>query len=194
MRFIFILQSYYGTGRKILSPINGSPDIFFSGTERLKYTSFSITVISGFVTVVLLTITCIFALKVVMANDNHFTVGNVQIGSIVASVLNAIQIQVFNWIYSDYALWLNRIENHRTDTDYENSLIAKTFIFQFVNSFASLFYIGFLKPFIPATDPCIGGCMNELRAQLGTIFIMQLFVGNMTAVGIPGIQAYIKQR
>ena len=32
--------------------------------------------------------------------------------------------------------------------------------------------------------------MNELRTQLGTIFIMQLIVGNFTEVGIPAIRAY----
>lgn len=36
-------------------------------------------------------------------------------------------------------------ENHRTDTAYEDNLIAKTFMFQFVNSYASLVYIAFIK-------------------------------------------------
>ena len=36
-------------------------------------------------------------------------------------------------------------ENHRTDTEYEDNLIAKTFMFQFVNSYASLIYIAFIK-------------------------------------------------
>jgi hypothetical protein len=40
---------------------------------------------------------------------------------------------------------LNQWENHRTDTDYENHLILKTFLFQFVNSYASFFYIAFVK-------------------------------------------------
>lgn len=39
-------------------------------------------------------------------------------------------------------------ENHRTDTEYEDNLIAKTFMFQFVNSYASLVYIAFIKEHI----------------------------------------------
>lgn len=40
---------------------------------------------------------------------------------------------------------LHSQENHRTDTAYEDNLIAKTFMFQFVNSYASLAYIAFIK-------------------------------------------------
>ena len=43
----------------------------------------------------------------------------------------------------------------RTDTEYEDALIGKTFVFMFVNSFAALFYIAFVKPFL-IIDPCLG--------------------------------------
>ena len=42
-----------------------------------------------------------------------------------------------------------------TDTEYEDALIGKTFVFMFVNSFAALFYIAFVKPFL-IVDPCLG--------------------------------------
>lgn len=35
--------------------------------------------------------------------------------------------------------------NHRTATAFEDALIVKTFCFQFVNSYCSLFYIAFFK-------------------------------------------------
>ena len=40
---------------------------------------------------------------------------------------------------------LNDWENHRTASAYENSLILKSFGFQFVNSYVSFFYIAFFK-------------------------------------------------
>lgn len=40
---------------------------------------------------------------------------------------------------------LNDWENHRTATDYTDQLIFKTFAFQFINSYMSLFYIAFIK-------------------------------------------------
>lgn len=36
-------------------------------------------------------------------------------------------------------------ENHRTQTAFENNLIVKIFLFYFVNSYTSLYYIAFFK-------------------------------------------------
>jgi hypothetical protein len=38
-------------------------------------------------------------------------------------------------------------ENYRTQTEYDDSLISKVFLFQFVNSYTPLFYIAFFKRF-----------------------------------------------
>lgn len=43
---------------------------------------------------------------------------------------------------------LSERENHRTDTQYEDSMIAKIFIFQFVNSYASFFYLAFIAQYV----------------------------------------------
>ena len=37
------------------------------------------------------------------------------------------------------------IENHQTRTQYDDALVLKLFGFQFVNSYASLFYIAFFR-------------------------------------------------
>lgn len=49
---------------------------------------------------------------------------------LVASLANSLQIQVFNFFYSQLADYLTERENHRTDTEFEDSMIAKTFLFQ----------------------------------------------------------------
>ena len=36
-------------------------------------------------------------------------------------------------------------EMHRTQTEYEDSLTFKVFVFQFVNFYSSIFYIAFFK-------------------------------------------------
>ena len=36
-------------------------------------------------------------------------------------------------------------EHHRFQSDFDNSLVVKLFAFQFVNSYASLLYIGFIQ-------------------------------------------------
>ena len=35
--------------------------------------------------------------------------------------------------------------HHRTDTEYDDALIAKLYVFMFVNSYASLYFIAFIK-------------------------------------------------
>lgn len=102
---------------------------------------------------------------------------------------------MLNGWFGEVALKLNNKENHRTDTEYEDALIAKTFSFQFVNSFASLFYIAFVKPFISDIDACVNlSCMSELQTTLGTIFLMRVTIGNVTELGIPMMETIIKNR
>jgi hypothetical protein len=43
---------------------------------------------------------------------------------------------------------LNQWENHRTDIKYENALIFKVFLFEFVNNFLAMIWIAFLSPYL----------------------------------------------
>lgn len=181
-------------GEKMRSPVTGRPVVYFPREERLWRMAHSSALISGLIIVVIGVIAAIFALRIVMSASKDMTFAGVQLGGIVASILNALQIQIFNQLYGDYAVTLNDYENYRTDTEYEDALIAKTFVFQFVNSFASLFYIAFIKPSMQNIDPCLDSCMAELQTSLGTIFIMQLIVGNLTEVAVPALQMYLNAR
>ena len=72
------------------------------------------------------------------------------------SVANAVTIIVHNAIYTQLAERLPRLkslaekltawENHRTETEFQDSLILKMFLFQFVNSYVSLYLTSFIKP------------------------------------------------
>jgi hypothetical protein len=55
-------------------------------------------------------------------------------GPTLASVVNAGSIMILNYLYGILAVKMNDFENHRTETAYQNALIWKTFLFQFVNS------------------------------------------------------------
>jgi hypothetical protein len=108
--------------------------------------------------------------------------------------LNAVQILVLNTVYRGVAKKLNDLENHRTDREYENHLIVKVFLFQFCNSFASFFYIAFVKRSIEGH--CLPSafskddCLTELRDQLLILFLIRIVVGNTTEVVVP----YLKYR
>jgi len=65
--------------------------------------------------------------------------------SIIGSLLNIAWITIMNIVYGKLAKLFNDLENHRTDTEHEDALITKTFIFQFCNSYGALFYLAFVR-------------------------------------------------
>ncbi|XP_057608402.1 anoctamin-8 isoform X2 [Chionomys nivalis] len=58
-------------------------------------------------------------------------------------VMLALLVSVSAEGYKKLAVWLNDMENYRLESAYERHLIIKVVLFQFVNSYLSLFYIGF---------------------------------------------------
>ncbi|KAG5190771.1 calcium-activated chloride channel-domain-containing protein [Tribonema minus] len=180
-------------GTRSTNPVDGRPIDYFPRSEATKRFVFSATVITALVCVVIAAVASIFLLKeFLVAEPQHdrMQVAGVDLTTIIPSLCNAVQIQIMNAIYGSVAIWLNDLENHRTDTAYEDNLIAKTFMFQFVNSYASLVWIAFIKP----RDKCVDTCMNELATNLGAIFLTRLAVGNLTQVLLPLLKARALQR
>lgn len=58
-------------------------------------------------------------------------------------ILLAIIVSSCDEVYRKIAYWLNDMENYRLQSAYDKHLIIKIVLFQFVNSYLSLFYIGF---------------------------------------------------
>ncbi|XP_033615261.1 anoctamin-8 [Fukomys damarensis] len=58
-------------------------------------------------------------------------------------VVLALLVSVSAEGYKKLAIWLNDMENYRLESAYEKHLVIKVVLFQFVNSYLSLFYIGF---------------------------------------------------
>ncbi|KAL1484399.1 hypothetical protein MTO96_032619 [Rhipicephalus appendiculatus] len=94
--------------------------------------------------------------------------------SFLPKILLAVVIHVLDTVYYRIALWLNDMENYRLDQDYEDQLIIKIAVFQFVNSFLSLFYIAFYLQ-----------DMEQLREQLATLLITRQVLGNIKESVIP---------
>lgn len=141
-------------------------------------------IVATFIVIVVAAVAIIFTLRVYL---EHFTTLGAA-GKSLAGFLNGLQITVLNSVYQMVAIGLTKWENHRTDTEYEDSLVAKLFAFQFVNSYSSLFYIAFLKSnirILGKSQECHPSCMNELGLQLGIVFATQIFVQNSMEIGIP---------
>ncbi|XP_065066302.1 anoctamin-4-like isoform X2 [Rhopilema esculentum] len=128
-----------------------------------------------------------------------------------AACINLLVINILKFVYQRVAVMLTDWENPRTQTDYEDSFTVKMFWFQFVNTYASVFYVAFFKNeyfigspgkykrFGGATafrfEGCSAqGCFLELCVQLIIIMVGQQFIGNVTEIGIPWLMKMLKRR
>ncbi|EZA51402.1 Anoctamin-1 [Ooceraea biroi] len=101
-----------------------------------------------------------------------------------AASINLCCIILFNWLYVWLAEYLTEIELLRTQTEFDDSLTLKIYLLEFVNYYASIFYIAFFKGkfvgypgeynrfFGFRQEECgPGGCLLELCIQLSIIMI-----------------------
>ncbi|XP_018333049.1 anoctamin-1 isoform X2 [Agrilus planipennis] len=117
---------------------------------------------------------------------------------VTAGLINLVCIVILNLIYDKLAVWLTEMELQRSQTEYDNSLTLKIYMFQFVNYYSSIFYIAFLKgKFVgyPAKynkvfgyrqEECNpGGCLMELTIQLAIIMIGNQAINSILELLIP---------
>lgn len=137
-------------GETIKSFINGSPMVYFPQKHQRRRIAQSVSVVATFILLIVAVVAGIYVMRFSLQP---------QIGryaSYLASAVNSVQIQIFNMIYGFFAVLMTSIgilisilfvkqccadrENHRTDTAFQDSMIGKTFLFQFVNSYSSYVY------------------------------------------------------
>jgi len=175
-------------GEWTLSPATGKLEEEFPFWQKIKRMVASQTVVWMLIGVVIAAVVGIFAFKSLLQHSNPDSTAN----AVYVGIVNAVQIQILNVIYGMVATQLNDWENHRTDTEYHNALISKAFLFKFVNSYNSLFYIAFIKG---SNEGCLNNdCLGELQTQLGTIFVSQLVLNNIIEVVKPRISRALKRR
>ena len=80
-----------------------------------------------------------------MCQRYHSGIAASVISSFTGAILNLIGITILNQIYGRVAIKLNDWENYQKETEYQDALTIKFFIFSFVNSYTSIFYIAFFK-------------------------------------------------
>eukprot|EP00656_Telonema_subtile_P015743 TRINITY_DN18283_c0_g1_i4.p1 TRINITY_DN18283_c0_g1~~TRINITY_DN18283_c0_g1_i4.p1 ORF type:complete len:353 (+),score=89.65 TRINITY_DN18283_c0_g1_i4:256-1314(+) len=120
----------------------GESEVRFSKTARqwrhvstYSVVALLVIIVGGFV---ILTV----VLKVYLTEHYLHSV----VSSALVGLINGVTIFVFNRVYSTVAIKLTDFENHQTETAHEDSLIFKTFLFQFMNSYLTLYFIAFIKP------------------------------------------------
>jgi hypothetical protein len=105
------------------------------------------------------------------------------LGTVLVGVANALQIGVLNEAYKMIAHMLTNWENHRTYSEYEQHLTTKTFLFQFINSYSSFFYIAFLKRWTETGVPPVDSILRNYITTNGNVtrdYIIEYFTSNAT--------------
>ncbi len=125
--------------------------------------------------------------------------GDGELAAFGCGIINAVFIALMNVLYVRLATWLNDNENWRTESDYGDALIIKIFTFVFVNSYASLFYIAYVRSdrrlsLLGIADNCElsdtirpvrANCMPELQVQLLSLMLVNSFVSAIREHGMP---------
>ncbi|KAI9008473.1 calcium-activated chloride channel-domain-containing protein [Hyaloraphidium curvatum] len=126
-------------------------------------------------------------------------------GTILPALLSLVSIVVLDGLYKKLVVpWLLQIENWKKESEYENSYIIKVFLFDFVNLYGSLFYIGVVKPWVSLTgvfnrddwkDTCaFNSCMAELMIQLVVIFLARQWLNSLVEWVLPRLKTWWNER
>ena len=168
-------------GELIASPINGQPVTSFPTAKRSARQALAVVVTAGMLALVMGFLGFCFWFK------------NVQ--STAATLINSAGIQLFNLAFGVVAVDLTSLENYRTDTQFEDALITKLFAFQFINSYAPLYYIAFLQEPVFG-DACeYGGCLSDLCVTLAITVGGNIAAIFATSYVVPSFKiAYMKWR
>ena len=160
------------------SPIDGSY-IKYSTENKLLVKSFIWVVILFFIGLVVGSIVGLIFLESYISQyslQSTFSLLNKNFAATVTATALVVCISVLGEAYFMVAIYLNDFENHRTDTEYENSLVLKVSVFYIFNAYTYLTYIAFVKPVLGYS--CVmGSCYEELSNTQLILLSYSLFFG-----------------
>ncbi|KAK7888888.1 hypothetical protein WMY93_024448 [Mugilogobius chulae] len=163
-------------GVKRCSPITGCEEFYYPAWRRRVFR----WLVS--LPVCLLCLCFVFLVMLICFELQEFVMGIKEmprLARFIPKIMLAITVTACDEVYRKIACWLNDMENYRLQSAYEKNLIIKMVLFQFVNSYLSLFYIGFyLKD------------MERLKEMLATLLIIRQFLQNVKEV----LQPYLYER
>ena len=144
----YLRPEYVAVAKKTrVNPVTREQEPYFPvWLKRIRTISAFTFVIIMLLAVLAFIIMCIFYRIFVTAvfNKTSFFEPTI-LASLTAAVMTLIFIIICNFIYDFISLKLTDWEMHRTQEEYDRSLTFKSYIFQFVNFYSSIFYIAFFK-------------------------------------------------
>ncbi|MBN3303003.1 ANO8 protein, partial [Amia calva] len=163
-------------GVKRCSPVTGCEEFYYPPWKRMVFQYLvSLPVCMFCLCFVFLAMLICFELQEFVMGIKELP----RVARFIPKIMLAITVTACDEVYRKIACWLNDMENYRLQSAYEKNLIMKIVLFQFVNSYLSLFYIGFyLKD------------MERLKEMLATLLIIRQFLQNIKEV----LQPYLYER
>jgi anoctamin-10 len=158
-------------GMVLKNPTNGRLEIDFPESKRRPRRLASLMASATAIVVMLGTVLSIFIYKAILTTSGASS-GEL----LIPAVLNSFQMTVFGLLYKHLAEFMTEFENHRTLAEHNSELFKKLTFFYFINYYASLFYIAFVKVTVEGCLEAVSGsdhCGHELALQ-----VLVVFVGN----------------
>lgn len=197
---------FYGT-KETVDPVTKEKDWYYPFTRRAWKILLSSVTMLFMVVIVIISVLGVIVYRVFATVDYCPNLPDSEclfVSTIVSSVLNAVSILILGKIYDLIAVKLTDWENHRTQTQYNDALIIKLFGFQFVNNYASCFYIAFFRGRFDDNglfgrgpsyqDNCEGTCMSQLSFQVMVLMLTKPLPKLFKDIVLPWLFKHFKKR
>ncbi len=207
------VRSEWVAKRVRTSEITGKPERYESKWVRITRRVISrIAIVASFLVLGGVIIGNIWLNAVILQKAN----GNSAIVSSMAlvSTITVLQVLVLGPIYWRYgfisiivriSIFLNDFENYRLNSNYQNALVWKQFLLNFVNCYSLIFFTGLVRPVIDAVAPsfAIFGasetcqqeganvCLNSMITSIAIVFGGTQFASQVWSLAFP---YFIEQR
>ncbi|KAF9923562.1 Anoctamin-7 [Linnemannia zychae] len=185
------------TGTRI-SPVTGKMELYYPRYKQVVSIFTSIFVVLISIAIVICSVGSLMLFNVVMKSDEAgWRAGlNPYVVTVLTALLSLVVIVVLGTVYAKMAQKLTDNENHKRLTQYEDALIMKRFLFDFVNFYSALVYIAFFKDNLgqelelyqgQPKDSCgdDGDCLGELTIQLAIVFVGKQLLNQAQEIAIP---------
>ncbi|XP_071455005.1 anoctamin-7-like [Hetaerina americana] len=189
------------------NPITGVREPSFPSRLRHKRIAAGIGIIFLMMSLVMIFIVAVIIYRVLVSiplfQNATFRAQAQSIANITGACVNLCLIMAMSRVYENLALRLTTWEMHRTQTEFDDNLTFKVFIFQFVNFYSSIFYIAFFKGrfvgypghythilSLRNEDCSAGGCLIELAQQLAVIMVGKQMINNAQEILVPKMKAW----
>eukprot|EP00656_Telonema_subtile_P052022 TRINITY_DN7131_c0_g2_i6.p1 TRINITY_DN7131_c0_g2~~TRINITY_DN7131_c0_g2_i6.p1 ORF type:complete len:394 (+),score=106.97 TRINITY_DN7131_c0_g2_i6:297-1478(+) len=101
----------------------------------------------------------------------------------IAAAVTHIVVLLVNAIIKRAALWATNVENHRTQTEFMDSLILKAFVLQFMPTYGALLWTAFVQEHVTFQGHLVScgnhDCYGSLAVMLSVQFTLFLLTDNV---------------